>query len=72
MAEAIAGGGLRERTLHGLAWSALGNAFLYVARFAVAIVLARLLAPDDFGLVAMALVIYSVTFARPRAGRTAP
>ncbi len=57
MAEAIAGDGLRERTLHGLAWSALGNAFLYVARFAVAIVLARLLAPDDFGLVAMAVAV---------------
>ncbi len=57
MAEAIAQRGLRERTLHGLAWSAAGNAFLYLARFSAAVVLARLLVPADFGLVAMAVAV---------------
>jgi O-antigen/teichoic acid export membrane protein len=47
---------LRSRILRGLAWKAGSQTMLLVSRFVVALVLARLLAPTDFGLAAMVLV----------------
>lgn len=41
-------------------WSALGNASLRVASLATGIVLARLLAPEDFGVYAVALMVQSI------------
>ena len=38
-------------------WTAFGKIFAQIVRFSVSIVLARLLAPQDFGLMAMALVV---------------
>jgi O-antigen/teichoic acid export membrane protein len=47
---------LRSRVLSGLAWKAASQIFLQFSRFAVALVLARLLTPHDWGLAAMVLV----------------
>ena len=50
---------LRALVLRGLAWKAASQLFLQGSRVAVAVVLARLLAPHDFGLAAMVLVFLS-------------
>src|SRR3954451_12669360 len=52
--------GIRGRVLRGVAWKGTSAVFLQVARAAVAITLARLLAPHDFGLAAMVLVFSSL------------
>jgi O-antigen/teichoic acid export membrane protein len=47
---------LRSRILSGIAWKASSQITLQATRLVVALVLARLLAPDDWGLAAMVLV----------------
>jgi O-antigen/teichoic acid export membrane protein len=44
---------IRRQTLTGLSWTATSRMFQLVAQFAVTAVLARLLVPNDFGLIAM-------------------
>jgi O-antigen/teichoic acid export membrane protein len=53
-------GSIRSRVLHGLAWKAGGQLVMQASRVVVAIVLARLLAPHDFGVAAMVLVFTSL------------
>ena len=57
---AAAADGIRGRVLRGVAWKGTSAVFLQLARAAVAITLARLLAPHDFGLAAMVLVFSSL------------
>src|SRR5438876_6531449 len=52
--------GLRSRILQGLAWGAASQLTLQVARVIVGVTLARLLAPDDYGVAAMVLVFSSL------------
>src|SRR5436190_3379715 len=52
--------GIRGRVVRGVAWKGTSQLFLQVSRAAVAVVLARLLAPHDFGLAAMVLVFSSL------------
>jgi len=52
--------GLRSRVLTGLAWKAGSQSVLQVCRFVVALVLARLLLPHDFGLAAMVVVFSGI------------
>ena len=47
---------LRHRTLHGLGWSGLSQVLRQVLQVGVSILLARLLAPSDFGALAMVLI----------------
>jgi O-antigen/teichoic acid export membrane protein len=47
---------LRSSVLRGIAWKAGSQILLQLSRFLVAIILARLLAPHDFGLAAMVLI----------------
>src|SRR5690606_23934687 len=49
-----------RRAARAIWWSALEIGFRYVIQFIVVVVLARLLAPDDFGLIAMLLVFTTV------------
>jgi O-antigen/teichoic acid export membrane protein len=49
-------GDLRSRVLRGVAWKAGSQTTLLLSRFVVALVLARLLTPAEFGLAAMVLV----------------
>jgi O-antigen/teichoic acid export membrane protein len=51
---------LAARVVRGLAWSVGSQTTMQVSRLIVALVLARLLAPDDFGLAAMVLVFSSL------------
>jgi O-antigen/teichoic acid export membrane protein len=51
----IEGADLRARIVSGLAWKVVSQVFRQGSRIAVAIVLARLLTPDDYGLAAMVL-----------------
>ena len=44
---------LKKKTVKGLGWSALDNVARYGIQFAIGIVLARLLSPDDYGLLGL-------------------
>lgn len=47
------GDGLKTKTVKGMGWSALDNAARHGMQFVVGIVLARLLSPDDYGLLGL-------------------
>src|SRR4051794_14805870 len=51
---------LRRRVLRGLAWGAASQVILQISRIVVAVILARLLAPHDYGVAAMVLVFSSL------------
>ena len=53
-------GGMRGRVLGGLRWTGASEVVMQVVRMLTAVVLARLLAPDDYGLAALALVFASL------------
>ena len=42
---------LKDKTVKGVAWSGIDNVAQYAVSFVVSIVLARLLSPDDYGLI---------------------
>jgi O-antigen/teichoic acid export membrane protein len=50
---------MRSRVLRGLAWKATSSLILQISRFGVALILARLLAPHEYGLAGMVLVFAS-------------
>jgi O-antigen/teichoic acid export membrane protein len=52
---------LRQSVVRGLAWNVSGQAAMQISRFAVAIVLARLLTPHAYGLAGMVVVISGLT-----------
>ena len=43
--------GLKDKTVRGVAWSGIDNVAQFGVTFIVGIVLARLLSPDDYGLI---------------------
>jgi teichuronic acid exporter len=51
----------RKKTLSSLKWSGLENGFRFIFSFVISIVLARLLSPEDFGLVAMVSIFISLS-----------
>ena len=51
---------LRQPVLHGLAWKGASQVFLQGSRIVVAVLLARLLTPHQYGLAAMAMVLASL------------
>ena len=59
-AEAGSLDGMRSRILRGLAWKAGSQLILQCTRIIVALILARLLTPRDYGLVGMVLVFSSI------------
>ena len=48
---------LKAQAVTGIKWTSIAQFGQQVVQFATTIILARLLAPSDFGLVAMALVV---------------
>jgi len=54
--ESIAGNSLRDRTLRGLGWSGLSQVLRQGLQIGISILLARLVAPGDFGALAMVMV----------------
>ncbi|WP_033148293.1 lipopolysaccharide biosynthesis protein [Prevotella sp. P6B1] len=61
---------LKNKTVKGLGWSALDNAARYGMQFAVGIVLARLLSPDDYGLLGLVGIVTVVCTALVNGGFT--
>lgn len=54
------GGNLRQRTISGITWSIIDNGYTQVITFVVGIILARLLEPSEFGLVAMIAIFVAI------------
>ena len=61
---------LKDKTVKGLGWSALDNAARYGMQFAVGIVLARLLSPDDYGLLGLVGIVTVICTALVNGGFT--
>ena len=51
---------LKDKTVKGVGWSAVDNVARYVVTFVVSIVLARLLSPDDYGLIGIITIFTTV------------
>lgn len=52
---------LRKKTIHALSWSFLESLGLQGIRFAIAVVLARILLPEHFGLIGMLAIFIAVS-----------
>ena len=52
--------GLKDKTVKGVAWSGIDNVAQFGVSFVVSIVLARLLSPDDYGLLGLIAIFTSV------------
>lgn len=61
---------LKSRTIKGVSWSAIDNVARVGVTFLVSIVLARLLSPDDYGLLGIIQVVTVVSTALINAGFT--
>lgn len=51
---------LKEKTLNGVGWSAIDNVAQYAVSFIVSVVLARLLTPDDYGLLGIIAIFTAI------------
>lgn len=51
---------LRDKTVNGIGWSFVGNALGYGITFLVGLVLARLLSPEEYGLIGIVTVFVTV------------
>ncbi len=51
---------LKDKTVKGVAWSGVDNVARYVVTFVVSIVLARLLSPEDYGLIGIISIFTTV------------
>ena len=61
---------LKSKTLKGIGWSAVDNVSQYAVSFLVSIVLARLLSPDDYGLLGIIAIFTAVCNTLINAGFT--
>lgn len=61
---------LKDKTVKGIGWSALDNAARYGMQFVIGIVLARLLSPDDYGLLGLVGIFTMVCTALVNGGFT--
>ena len=48
---------LKDKTVKGVAWSGIDNVAQYAVTFVVGIILARLLSPDDYGLIGLITIV---------------
>ena len=61
---------LKKKTVKGVGWSAIDNVSQHAVTFVVSIVLARLLTPDDYGLIGIVTIFTLVSQALINAGFT--
>lgn len=54
---------IKDKTIRGVGWSAIDNVVQYVVSFVVSLVLARLLSPDDYGLIGIITIFTAVCVA---------
>ena len=59
---------LKDKTVKGVAWSGIDNVAQFGVSFVVSIILARLLTPDDYGLLGIILIFSSICSALMYAG----
>ena len=52
--------GLKDKTVRGVGWSAIDNVAQYAVSFVVSVVLARLLTPDDYGLLGIIAIFTAI------------
>ena len=62
--------GLKDKTIKGVGWSALDNVAQFGVTFIVSIVLARLLTPDDYGLIGIIGIVTAICNALVNGGFT--
>lgn len=62
--------GLKDKTVRGVGWSAIDNVSQYAVSFIVSIVLARLLSPDDYGLLGIIAIFTAICTAIINGGFT--
>lgn len=62
--------GLKDKTVKGVGWSAIDNVAQYAVSFVVSIVLARLLSPDDYGLLGIIAIFTAICTAIIEGGLT--
>lgn len=60
--------GLKDKTVKGVGWSAADNIISYAVSFVVSIVLARLLSPDDYGLIGLIGIFTAISATITTAG----
>ncbi len=56
----MAEGSLKDKTIKGIGWSAMDNVTKMGVTFVVSIILARLLSPDEYGLIGILLIFISI------------
>ena len=61
---------LKDKTVKGVAWSGIDNVAQFGVTFIVSIVLARLLSPDDYGLIGIITIFTAVCTALVNGGFT--
>ena len=59
---------LKDKTVKGVGWSAIDNVAQYAVSFVVSIVLARLLSPDDYGLIGITAILSAICTALVNGG----
>ena len=65
--------GLKSKTVIGVTWTALDTILRYGITFVVGIVLARLLTPDEYGLIGILTIfieLFNITFKQRAVGVT--
>ena len=60
--------GLKDKTVKGVGWSAADNIISYAVSFVVSIILARLLSPDDYGLIGLIGIFTAISATITTAG----
>lgn len=60
--------GIKEKTVKGVGWSAIDNVAQHAVSFVVSIVLARILSPDDYGLLGLIAIFTAVCTSLINAG----
>lgn len=53
--------GLRSKTIHGMMWSGFDHFSNMIVSFVVGVILARILSPDDYGLIAMIMIFLGIS-----------
>lgn len=66
----MAGQSLKNKTVKGVGWSAMDTAVQYAVSFVVSIILARLLLPDDYGLLGIIAIFTAICTALINGGFT--
>lgn len=55
------GNSLRQKTIRGVLWSAIDRFSSQGIAFVISVILARLLAPNDYGIIAMLTIFISIS-----------